>query len=77
MKGFPLLKNIDNIDSMILMLDPNVLPYISLDLTHIFAVGALEPGLLAALVAKVARQVPFPREDALAIRIRTRKVDGV
>lgn len=56
------------------MLDPNVFPYVSLDLAHVVAVGTLKPGLLAALVAKVARQVPFPCEDAPAIWIRTRKL---
>lgn len=71
------MKKIDYIDIVILMLDPNVFPYVGLDLAHVVAVGTLEPGLLAALIAKVARQVPFPREDAPAIRIRTRKLDAV
>jgi len=75
LKDFPLLKKIDDIDIMILMLDPNVFSYVGLDLAHVVAVGTLEPRLLATLIAKMARQVPFPREDAPTIRIRTRKLD--
>lgn len=71
-----MLKNIDDIDIAVLMLDPNMFPYVGLDFAHVVAVGTLKPGLLAALVAKVAHQILFPCEDALTIRIRTWKLDA-
>lgn len=53
-----------------------MLPYVGLDLAQVVAVGTLEPGLLAALIAKMTRQVLLPLEYALTIRIGTRNFGG-
>lgn len=65
------MKSINDINIAVVMLSLNVFPYVSLVLAHVVAVRTLEPRLLAALVAKMSVKVPFPREDARAIRIRT------
>lgn len=72
-----MLKDVDDVDGVIPVLHPDVPAYVGLDLAQVVAVGALESGLLAALVTQMAGQVPLPREDAPAVRIRTRKLTGV
>lgn len=70
----PLLENVDDVDIVVLMFDFDMLAYISFNLAHVFAIWTLEPGLLAALIAKVARQVSLPREATPAIRIRAQEL---
>lgn len=65
--SFRLLKDVDNIDGVVFVFGPNVLPYIGLDLAHVVAVGTLEPGQLTALIAQMTHQVSLPREDAPTI----------
>lgn len=55
---------------MVLVLHPDVFPYVRLHLAHVIAVRTLEPRLLTALVTQVAGQVPLPSEDATTVRVR-------
>ena len=68
--NFPRLTNIDHIDVVVLVLDPDVLAYISLNFAHVVAIRTLESRLSAALISQMAGQVSLPSEYASTVGIR-------
>lgn len=72
----PLAIGVDDKNIVIFMLVLNMLPYVSLDFAYVIAIRTFESRLLTALVAKVACQIPLPREDTATIWIRTRELQA-
>lgn len=55
---------------MVLVFDPDVLAYVSLNFAHVVAIRTLESRLSAALIAQMAGQVSLPSEYASTVGIR-------
>lgn len=68
--NFPRSTNIDHVDVVVLVLDPDVLAYISLNFAHVVAIRTLESRLSAALIAQMAGQVSLISEYASTVGIR-------
>lgn len=74
--NFPRLTNIDHINVVVLVLDPDVLAYISLNFAHVVAIRTLESRLSAALIAQMTGQVSLPSEHTSTVGIRAGVLAG-